>query len=117
MSKRSVTDIGLPELTLETIEEIAELVEKRIRNYIFSKIGKENVYDIDVTVSIEHDETLDVTIDIDLTLSPLFRDIKEKLETEALDIAFECLEKRLREIADAYRLEGSSKKKSKEVSQ
>lgn len=116
MPKRSLIDIGLPPLDDEIIVKIAELAEKSVREFIVSKIGKENVYDIDLTVRVEYEETLDVSFEIDLSLSPLYSDMKDVLEDEAIKYAFSKIENMLRAIANGKRKHSNNAKEGKTVS-
>ncbi|MGQ4833468.1 MAG: DUF3194 domain-containing protein [Candidatus Asgardarchaeia archaeon] len=116
MPKRQIIDIGLPKLDDEIIANIAELAEQSIRNFLVSKIGKENIYDLDVTVYVEYENTLDVIIELDLSISPLYHDLKDVLENEAMEYAFSKVEKLLRAITNDKQDDKGNSKEGKKLS-
>ncbi|MCS7364221.1 MAG: DUF3194 domain-containing protein [archaeon GB-1867-035] len=90
--------IGIKGISEDQIVELCELAENTICNYLFSNIPKRQILDLDITVEADLNESLIVTIDIDVTLSPFFQGNLEEVEDGAIDEAFRVIEQRLREF-------------------
>lgn len=95
-----VTKIGIKTLDSKTLEEIALLAEKAIEKYLVERIGKSNLHNLDTKVSVEYNNELTMDVYAQATLSPLFEEVKNKLLDEAVNAAFETVEKKLREITN-----------------
>ncbi|MEM0057403.1 MAG: DUF3194 domain-containing protein [Candidatus Bathyarchaeia archaeon] len=94
-------DIGLPELTPEQIEELCSAAEEAARAYILSRVPPKRVETLNISadVEIEGEKPLTLTVEVELTLSPLMRDFDaQKLADEAVREAFASAEKYLREL-------------------
>jgi hypothetical protein len=89
---------GLPELTLEQLEELCERAEQAARNHVLSKIPKNRVTTLDVVVDAEGIKSLTVNVDLMVVLSPLMKDFDvEALTKTAIERAFARIEEYLRE--------------------
>ena len=89
----------LPSLSSENIEEICEIAEKAARKYIMSKVPLRKISDMDITVEVNGEKPLNVSVNVDLELSPLMRNYNvQKLVDEAVRKAFEAVEAYLREL-------------------
>jgi len=89
----------LPSLSSENIEEICEIAEKAARKYIISKVPLRKISDMDITVEVNGEKPLNVSVNVDLELSPLMRNYNvQKLVDEAVRKAFEAVEAYLREL-------------------
>lgn len=94
-------EIGLPELTPEQIEELCSIAEEAAREYILSRVPSKRVETLNISadVEIEGEKPLTLSVDVELTLSPLMRDCDvQKLADEAVKEAFTSAEKYLREL-------------------
>jgi hypothetical protein len=90
---------GIPELTLEQVEELCERAEQAAREYILSKIQKNRVATLDVTVDAEGTKPLTVNVDVSVVLSPLIKDFDvEALTKTATERAFAHIKEYLREL-------------------
>ncbi|NJE60883.1 DUF3194 domain-containing protein [Thermococcus sp. 21S7] len=99
-SGRKVIHIGLPELSEEQIIEIGELAQETIIKHVFDVLNRSDVKDIEVTMRINHGETLDLEVEVYLEV-PIFVKVDvEGLIDEALEKAYAAVERKLREIAD-----------------
>ena len=93
-------EIGIPELTLEQVEELCERAEQAAREYILSKIPNNRIATLDVTVDAEGTKPLTVNVDVTVVLSPLMKDFDvEALTKAATKRAFAHIEEYLRELA------------------
>jgi len=93
-------EIGIPELTSEQVEELCEIAEGAAREYILSKVPARRVSVLNITVDTEGTKPITVTVDVEVTLSPLMKNYNvEKLTKEATKVAFDSIEKHLRELA------------------
>lgn len=94
-------DIGLPELTPEQIEKLCSAAEEAARAYILSRVPPKRVETLNISadVELEGEKPLTLTVEVELTLSPLMRDFDvKKLADEAVREAFASAEKYLREL-------------------
>jgi len=98
-SGKRVIHIGLPELSEEELIEIGELAQETIIKHVFEALNRSDVKDIEVTMRINREETLDLEIEVYLEV-PIFVKVDvDKLIDEAVEEAYEAVERRLREIA------------------
>lgn len=58
-------------LSDEELDEISELAVKSAENFIYSKIPKKEVQDLDIKVELDYHTGLDIDISIDIQLDPL----------------------------------------------
>ena len=91
---------GIPELTAEQVEKLCEVAEEAARRHILSKVPMRRISDFDITVEVEGLKPLNVTVDVNLELSPLMRNYDaEKLVEEAVKKAFNAVDNYLRELS------------------
>jgi len=95
--------IGLPELTDEQIAELVQIGEEAARKYVLSRIPAKKVYDLDISVDVEGDGRLIITIDVGLRLSSSAKIDPDSLAREAAEKAMKAMENKLRELALASR--------------
>jgi hypothetical protein len=95
-----VEELGLPELTSEQIEELCTIAEESTRKHILSKVPSKRIETLNISAEAEGTKPLTLTVDIDITLSPLMKDFDvQKLVNEAVKEAFASAKKYLRELA------------------
>jgi len=99
-SGKRVINIGLPELSEEELIEIGELAQETIIKHVFDVLNRSDVKDIEVTMRINRAETLDLEVEVYLEVPVFVKVDVEGLIDEALEKAYEAVERRLREIAD-----------------
>ena len=88
---------GIPKLTDDQIEEICEIAEEAARKYILSKVPLKKISDFDITVETEGLKPLNISVEINLELSPLMRGYDaNKLVEEAVKKAFEAVDNHLK---------------------
>lgn len=93
-------EIGIPELTLEQVEELCEIAEEAARKYILSKVPLRRISTLNVTVDAEGTKPITINVDVEVVLSPLMKNFDvEKLTREATEIAFASIEKHLRKLS------------------
>jgi hypothetical protein len=89
----------LSSLTYEELERICDLAEEAARRYIASKVPKEGISDLTITVSIESSESLNVDVDVEVRLSPLYGNLNVKeLARGSVKAAFEAIEEYLKQV-------------------
>jgi len=87
-------------LSYEQLERLCELAEEAARRYVTSRIPDRGISDLSISVNSVDSETLNLEIDVEITLSPLFRKVDVKrLVKEAVNAAFKAAEEYLREIS------------------
>ncbi|MCD6558403.1 DUF3194 domain-containing protein [Thermococci archaeon] len=96
---RKVIHIGLPELDEEDIIALGDVVQEVILKHIFDSLHKSDVKDIEVTTRINQEDTLDLEVDVYIEVPIFVKADVDRLVEEALDMAYEKVEERLREIA------------------
>ena len=90
---------GIPELTLEQVEDLLERAEKAVREYVLSQVPATRIANLEVVLYAEGIKPLTVTVDVEVVLSPLMKDFDvEALTKEATKRAFICIEENLREL-------------------
>ncbi len=92
-------EIGLPALTPEQLETLCTIAEETARKHILSKVPAKRVEKLDITVETTAEKSLTLSIEVELTLSPLMGEFNAKaLADEAVKQAFTAAEKYLREL-------------------
>jgi hypothetical protein len=61
----------LRKLSDQELDEISELAAKSAENFIYSKVSKKEVTDLDIKVTLDYHTGLDVDILIDIQFDPL----------------------------------------------
>ena len=90
---------GIPELTLEQVEQLCELAEQVVREYVLSKVTTNRIVSLDVTVDAEGTKPVTVNVDVTVVLSPLMKDFDvESLTKKAIKRAFAHIDEYLREL-------------------
>ena len=94
-----VLDIGLPDISEEIIEQLAEECEVQVTDFIKSKVPEKSIEALFVTCSLNLlDGQLDVNLDIDISQAfDTGHDLDDLLQ-EAMDCGVEWLEKKLMEM-------------------
>jgi virulence-associated protein VagC len=91
--------MGISELTNEQVQKLCEIAENAAREYVTSKVSPKKITELNIIVEAEGDKPLILNVEIDLTLSPLMKDLDaQKLADQAVKEAFASAEKYLREI-------------------
>jgi hypothetical protein len=94
-----LAETGIPELTLEQVEELCERAEQAARDYVLSQVSTGRIATLDVLVDAEGTKPVTVNVDVTVVLSPLMKDFDvEALTKEATKRAFAIIEEYLREL-------------------
>ncbi|MEM0049807.1 MAG: DUF3194 domain-containing protein [Candidatus Bathyarchaeia archaeon] len=92
---------GLPisSLTYEKLEEICKVAEEAARRYIFSRVKREYVSDLYISIDLESLDALNVSIEVEINLSPLCKNVDvQEIANGSIKAAFEAIEKYLNKI-------------------
>ena len=73
-------------LSDQELDEISEIAIKSAEDFIYSKVSKKQILDLDIKVELDYDEGLDVDINVDIQFDPLSRP-DENIAEEAADHA------------------------------
>ena len=96
---KRVEELGTPDLTTEQIEALCETAENAARKHVLSKVPSKNVEKLDISVEAEGTKPLNITVEIDLALSPKMKNFDaDTLVNEAVKEAFTASEKYLRKM-------------------
>jgi len=94
--------IGLTKLSFKQVVKVCEAAETAARRFIFSKVPRQKIVDLDITVDILASKPFVVNVDIDIALSPLIQKVDvNKLIDEAVDKALQAAENTLRDFIGA----------------
>ena len=92
-------ELGLPELTAEQIEALCLTAENAARKHILSKVSSKMVEKLNVSVEADGAKPVNLTVEIDLSLSPQTKDLDlDKLVDEAVKEALKVSENYLRKL-------------------
>jgi len=92
-------ELGIPELTTEQIETLCSTAENAARKYVLSKVHSKMVDKLDISVEAAGSKPVNVTVEIDLELTPATKDIDAQvLVKEAINEAYKASENYLRKI-------------------
>lgn len=92
------TEIGLPSLSDQQIEALAEECEDEITNYILGKIPKKSIAEISVSCVLELDEELNIDVQLDLEQNYDTGHHLDEILDAATKYGTDWLEKRLKEL-------------------
>jgi GGDEF domain-containing protein len=94
-----VDEIKIPELTTEQIETLCTTAEDAARKHILAKVSSKMVERLDISVEAEGAKPLNLTVEVELALSPQANDIDaDELADEAVKEALAASEKYLRKL-------------------
>ncbi len=92
-------NLGLPDLTNEQIEQLCSIAEEAARKHILSKVPSKKVETLNITAEAQHTKPLQLTIDVDITLSKSLKNYDvQKLCNDAVQKAFTTAEEYLRKL-------------------
>ncbi|AFK22180.1 DUF3194 domain-containing protein [Pyrococcus sp. ST04] len=110
---KKVVHIGLPRLSEDQLIEVGSIAQEVIIDYIFDHLAKSEVRDMEVTARINQGETLDLEIEVYLEV-PIFVKVDvEALIDEAIEKAYDAVEKYLRKLSSGEKNE--RRKEAEEV--
>jgi hypothetical protein len=96
---KCVEELGFPDLTTEQTETLCSTAEDAARKYILSKVTFKMVEKLDISVEVEGTKPVNITVEIDLVLSPKMRSFDaEALVNEAVKEAHGASENYLRKL-------------------
>jgi hypothetical protein len=94
-----VEELGIPDLTTEQIEMLCATAENAARKHILSKVPSKMVEKLNISVEADGTKPVNVTVEIDLELSPKMKDFDaDKLVNEAVEEAHKTSENYLRKL-------------------
>ena len=94
-----MVELGIPELTTDQIETLCQTAENAARKYILSKVHSKMIDKLDICVEAVGSKPVNVTVEIDLALAPVAKDIDAQvLAKEAINEAHKASENYLRKI-------------------
>ena len=92
-------EVDLPELTTEQIEALCLTAENTARSYVLANFSCKIVERLNVSVEADGTKPLNLTVEIDLALSPQMKDVDlDKLVNEAAEEALKVSENYLRKL-------------------
>jgi hypothetical protein len=96
---KRVEELGLPDLTTEQIETLCSTAEDAARKHILSKVPLKMVEKLNITVEVEGEKPVNITVEVDLALSPKMKGFNaETLVNDAVKTALEASETWLRKL-------------------
>ena len=86
-------------LTDSEMESISEAAAVAAENYIFSKISKKEVLDMEVRVEFHEDDGLDVDVEVELFLDELSK-AEDSLADESAEAALEEIDRQIEKLSE-----------------
>ncbi len=80
-------------LTDQELDELSELAIESAENFIFSKVSKKEILDLDINVELQYNDVLDLNILVDLDLDELSSVNEKIIVEEAIDASLENIGK------------------------
>jgi hypothetical protein len=94
-----MVELGFPELTTEQIELLCQTAENAARKHVLSKVSSKDIDRLDISVEAEGKKPVNVTVEIDLALSPQTKNVDaQALVKEAVGVGQMAAENFLRKI-------------------
>ena len=87
----------MKKLTDEDLNKISEIAVLSAQDFVFAKVSKKEINDIDINVKLDYDEGLDVNITVDIVFDNL-SSVDTEIADEAADHALLEIEKFLDKI-------------------
>jgi hypothetical protein len=95
----NIIDIGLPDISEETIEQLAEECELHITDYLLERVPEKSIEDLFISCTLNLlNGQLDVDIDIEIGQGFDTGQSLDNLIKEAIDRGVEWIEKQLMEL-------------------
>lgn len=89
----------MKKLTDQELEKISEAAAVAAENYIFSRISKKEVLDLELRVEFQQDDGLDVDVEVELFLDEL-SNAEENLADEAAQVALDEIDKMIEKLSN-----------------
>ena len=86
-------------LTDPEMEKISEAAAVAAENYIFSKVSKKEVQDMELRVEFNQDDGLDVDVEVELFLDELCK-ADDNLADEAAQVALEEIDRQVEKLSE-----------------
>lgn len=96
--KPIIENIGIPELSEEELEHLAEECEDEISRFVFQKIPSKSIEEITVSCSLDLSDTLDLDVQIELVQSYETGHALNELIQEATEHGVKWLDQKLVEM-------------------
>ena len=94
-----MVELGIPELSTEQIELLCQTAENAARKHVLSKVSSKDIDRLDISVEAEGTKPVNVTVEIDLALSPQTKNVDaQALVKEAVGVGQMAAENFLRKI-------------------
>jgi len=90
----------LKTLTDSEMEDISEAAAVAAENYIFSKVSKKEILDLELRVEFNQDKGLDVDVEIELFLDELSK-ADESLADQAAEVALDEIDRYVEKLSDS----------------
>jgi len=89
----------LKTLTDPEMEKISEAAAVAAENYIFSKVSKKEVQDMELRVEFNQEDGLDVDVEVELFLDELCK-ADDNLADEAAQVALEEIDRQVEKLSE-----------------
>ncbi len=94
----SPMDIGLPHLSEEDIENLAEACEEQVTEYILKTLPVKSIEELSVVCTLEFDKVLEVSIDVEVIQKYETEHDLEQITEDAVEYCSAWLEDKLAEM-------------------
>jgi hypothetical protein len=90
----------LKKLTDPEMEKISEAAAVAAENYIFSKVSKKEVLDLDLRVEFHQEDGLDVDVEVEIFLDELSK-AEDSLADEAAEVALDEIDRKVEKLLES----------------
>jgi hypothetical protein len=90
----------LKKLTDPEMENISEAAAVAAENYIFSKVSKKEVLDLDLRVEFHQEDGLDVDVEVEIFLDELSK-AEDSLADEAAEVALDEIDRKVEKLLES----------------
>ncbi|NYB53020.1 MAG: DUF3194 domain-containing protein [Methanobacteriaceae archaeon] len=88
----------MKKLTDQEMEKLSEAAAVAAENYIFSKVSKKEVLDMELRVEFNQEDVLDVDVEVELFLDELSK-AEDTLADEAAEVALDEIDKEIEKMS------------------
>ena len=89
---------GVQFLSQEDILFLSTYFDEIIKQELIDVLGKENILDLDVSIEIDFDDELAVTVDVSVVPTALMEDKSKEIIDKVIETAFNKFEQKLKEV-------------------
>lgn len=99
LAKKDI-QIGVQKLTSDDLLKLSKFVDETLKEKLLEEIGAENLLDFDITVDLTLNDELQVSVDVNVNVTPLLEDHIQDIVDNSLEYVFNLFEQKLKEVIE-----------------